>query len=91
VGASGASRRVDGWQLRALAPDEVRIELSGLADGDASLVLTSMAAAMASVHAADGGALVKAQKEAKALDRDDFHGWVKTMKQTIEQDFENSR
>lgn len=91
VGVSSASRRVHGWQLRALAPDEVRIEVSGLADADASLVLTSMAAAMARVHGADQEALAKAQKEAEALDRGVFHGWVKTMKQTIEQDFENSR
>ena len=91
VGSSSASRRIDGWQLRALAPDEVRIELSGLADADASLVLTSMAAAMASVHGVDPDALATARKEAKALDRDVFHGWVKTMRQTFEQDFENSR
>jgi uncharacterized protein (DUF2252 family) len=91
VGSSSASRRIDGWQLRALAPDEVRIELSGLADADASLVLRSMATAMASVHGADQSALTKAQQEARALDREVFHGWVKTMKQTIEQDFENSR
>lgn len=89
--ASRASVRVDGWQLRALAPDEVRIELSGLADADATLVLTSMAAAMVAVHGADRRALAQAQTEAKALDRDVFHGYVKTMKQTIEQDFENSR
>ena len=91
VRASRTSVRVHGWQLRALAPDEVRVELSGLADADVTLVLTSMAAAMAAVHGVDRPALAKAQKEAAALDRDVFHGYVKTMKQTIEQDFESSR
>ncbi|BBH17662.1 hypothetical protein Back2_19490 [Nocardioides baekrokdamisoli] len=89
--APRASARVAGWQLRALAPDEVRIELSGLADADVTLVLKSMGAAMASVHGVDRQAFEAAQREARALDPDVFRGYVKTMKQTIEQDFENSR
>lgn len=89
--APRACVRVGGWQLRGLAPDEVRVDLSGLADEDATLVLTSMASAMTAVHGVDPSAFAQAQKEAKGLDPDVFHGYVKTMKQTIGQDFENSR
>ena len=89
--APAACVRADGWQLRALAPDEVRIELSGLAGSDATLVVQSMAAATAVVHGVDRSALAQAQNEATAFDRDRFRDFVKTMKQTIEQDFENSR
>lgn len=91
LGAPHTSVRVHGWQLRALAPDEVRVDLSGLADADVTVVLTSMAAAMAAAHGVDRPALAKAQNEAGALDRDVFHGYVKTMKQTTAQDFDNSR
>lgn len=86
-----ASMRVDGWQLRALAPDEVRIELSGLAAEDAAAVLQAMAAAAVAVQGVDRDAQAKARKEAAAYDRGRFRDLVKTMKQTIQQDFENSR
>ena len=82
---------MEGWQLRALAPDEVRIELSGLDGADATLVLRSMGAAIATIHGVEPAALAQAQKEAGAFDRDVFHGYLKTMAQTFEQDFRNSQ
>lgn len=91
LGRPAASVRVDGWQLRALAPDEVRIELSGLSVDDATSVLSAMATAAVAVHGVDRSAQATAQKEAAAFDHETFHAYVKTMKQTIQQDFENSR
>lgn len=89
--APSASVRAHGWQIRALTPDAVRIELSGLGSGAETLLLTSMVEAMVVVHAVDPTAFAQAQAEAKALDADVFHGYVKTMKDTFEQDFGNSR
>ena len=91
LGAPASAVRIDGWQLRALAPEEVRIDLSRLAAGDETRVLRSMATVIAGVHGVDLAALAAAQHEAAALDRDVFHGYMKTMEQTIQQDFENSR
>ena len=56
--------RVHGWQLRRLAPDVVRIELSGLAADDAERVLRSMAQAVVDVHGVDRGALASARADA---------------------------
>ena len=56
--------RVHGWQLRRLAPDVVRIELSGLAAHDAERVLRSMAQAVVDVHGVDVDALAAARADA---------------------------
>jgi len=56
--------RVAGWQLRRLAPDVVRIELSGLAARDAERVVRSMAQAIVDVHGIEPGALAAARADA---------------------------
>ncbi|WP_328997528.1 DUF2252 domain-containing protein [Kribbella sp. NBC_00709] len=43
-------RRIDGWQLRALAPDVERITIESLRPRAVEVVLTSMARAAANVH-----------------------------------------
>jgi hypothetical protein len=45
-------RRVDGWQIRALAPDVQRITIENLHPKDTERILTSMARAAADVHGA---------------------------------------
>jgi Uncharacterized protein conserved in bacteria (DUF2252) len=71
--------RVHGWQLRRLAPDVVRIELSGLAVHDAERVLRSMAQAVVDVHGVDGGALAAARADAAGLGGDWLPDAVATM------------
>jgi hypothetical protein len=44
------SRRVEGWQLRRLAPDIVRVDLANLAVHDTERVLRSMAQTLVDVH-----------------------------------------
>jgi uncharacterized protein (DUF2252 family) len=68
VRGPAAAARIPGWQLRDLAPDVVRIELSGLAAKDSERLLRSMARATADVHATDPGALDAARREAEDLD-----------------------
>ena len=55
--------RVDGWQLRRLAPDVVRVELSGLRAHDCERVVRSMAYAAADVHGADPDAFAAARAQ----------------------------
>ena len=52
AGTSGPEplRRVDGWQIRRLAPDVLRIDLTGLASKQAKHLLRSMAQAVVNVH-----------------------------------------
>ena len=59
------SRRVHGWQLRRLAPDVVRIDVTALRPRGIELVLRSMASALADVHAADPRALHAARADAR--------------------------
>jgi hypothetical protein len=55
--------RVDGWQLRRLAPDVVRIELTGLVVRDAERVVRSMAQAIVDVHGSQPDALTAARSD----------------------------
>ena len=75
-GPSPASRS-DGWQLRALAPDEVRIEISALHAHATERVLHSMAHAVVNIHGV--GDLDAARKYAKALPKHWLHQAVATM------------
>jgi len=76
--------RVHGWQLRRLAPDVVRIELSGLAAHDAERVLHSMAQAVVDVHGVDGAALAAARADAAGLG----DGWLPDAVATMATDTE---
>jgi len=87
VRGPATSLRVAGWQLRDLAPDVVRIELSGLRPKDEARLLTSMARATAHVHAADPPALRAAQDQARALGAQDFAALVATMVDAVKTDF----
>jgi len=55
--------RVDGWQLRRLAPDVVRIELTELLAHDAERVVRSMAQAIVDVHGTRPDALTAARAD----------------------------
>jgi hypothetical protein len=59
--------RRDGWQVRRLSPDDVRIELTGLAAKDSTRLLRSMARATANVHAVDPGGLAESQHDANTV------------------------
>ena len=87
VKGPAAATRVRGWQVRDLAPDVVRIELSGLRPRDETLLLGSMARAAADVHAADRGAWKAARTQARDLRRKDFRGLVATMAEAVRADF----
>ncbi|HEY0117170.1 MAG TPA: DUF2252 family protein [Cellulomonas sp.] len=87
VKGPAAATRVLDWQVRDLAPDIVRIELSGLRPKDAELLLGSMARAAADVHAADEDAWKAARTEALGLDRAHFRRLVATMAEVVKADF----
>jgi hypothetical protein len=55
--------RIDGWQVRRLAPDVVRIEVGGLARHDVERVITSMAQAVVNIHGVDAAALASARAD----------------------------
>jgi hypothetical protein len=59
--------RDDGWQVRRLSPDDVRIELAGLAAKDSARLMRSMARATATVHAVDAGGLADSRHDANAV------------------------
>jgi hypothetical protein len=71
--------RVAGWQLRRLAPDVVRVDLSGLAARDAERVLRSMAQAVVDVHGVDPAALAAARADAAGRPDDWLADAVATM------------
>ncbi|GGO89290.1 hypothetical protein GCM10011584_18360 [Nocardioides phosphati] len=83
LGCSPDAVRVDGWQVRDLAPDLARIELSGLRRKDGGRLLGSMAAATVDVHGVDASAQEKARAEAHALDPHRFREAVGTMHQVV--------
>ena len=91
VKGPAAVARVADWHIRDLAPDVVRIELSGLQKSDARALLTSMAEATAGVHAADASAYEKARREARDLDPAVFAHQVDTMVACVEEDFASYR
>jgi hypothetical protein len=68
-----AASRVDGWQIRRLAPDVVRIDLAGLVARDAERVVRSMAQAVVDVHGTRPDALAAARAESAGLNP----GWLK--------------
>lgn len=83
-GPAGATR-VEGWQVRDLAPDVVRIRPTGLHHHDARRLLEAMSEAAADVHGADHEALARARAEAVA--ERDFRGLVATMAEVVRHDF----
>jgi hypothetical protein len=64
AGTSGPEpwRRADGWQIRRLAPDVLRIDLAGLAPRGAKRLLRSMAHAVVNVHGVAPTALAAARE-----------------------------
>ncbi len=78
LGPAGATR-VEEWQVRDLAPDVVRIELSGLPGHDARRLLRSMARATADVHGSDPAAGRAARSEAGTMSPEDLAGLVAEM------------
>ena len=69
VATRGAApmRRVDGWQVRRLAPDVQRIDLAGLGTRASTRLLRSMAQASLDVHGTDHRALSRARAAARRL------------------------
>jgi hypothetical protein len=64
--------RLEGWQLRRLAPDVARISLAGLATRDAQRVARSMAQAVVDVHGTQPDALTAARADHAGRDP----GWL---------------
>jgi hypothetical protein len=83
-GPAGAAR-VDGWQVRDLAPDVVRIRPAGLHRHEADRLLEAMAWAAADVHGADHAAIREAQAE--PVREHDFRALVSTMAEAVRADF----
>ena len=75
--------RVDGWQIRDLAPDVVRISLTGLPPRDARRLLCSMARAGADVQGVDPRAFARREK----VTRKAFRRYVATMADSIREDW----
>jgi hypothetical protein len=64
----GPSSRLDGWQIRRLAPDVLRIQLAGLSTHDCERLVRSMAEAVAGVHGVEGARLAAARVDCATLD-----------------------
>jgi hypothetical protein len=91
VRGPAGSARVDGWQVRDLAPDVVRIRPDGLHHHDSRRLLEAMARAAADVHAGDPGALRAAQGETDPVSEHDFRDLVSTMAGAVRADFREWR
>ena len=89
-GPAGATR-VQSWQVRDLAPDVVRIELSGLPRHHARRLLRSMARAVADVHGSEPGPASRAREEAAALGAERFGSLVDTMRKATLDDLDRWR
>lgn len=87
VEGPGAAARVDGWQVRDLAPDVVRIELAGLRRKGARRLLKSMARATADVHHTEPDAWRLARREARSWQPRELHDLVRTMVEVVKADF----
>ncbi|MFL6089037.1 MAG: DUF2252 family protein [Aeromicrobium sp.] len=87
-GAAGATR-VGDWQVRDLAPDVVRIELSGLHAKNAARLLRSMARAAADVHGSDPSAFAAAR--ADPLTAAEFAAMVHAMVDVTKADWQSYR
>ena len=85
LGPAGATR-VEDWQVRDLAPDVVRIELSGLPRHDARRLLRSMARATADVHGSDPAAGRIARTEAASTTPDDLAALTAELAQVTRDD-----
>lgn len=79
----GQAMRVDGWQIRDLAPDVVRICLVGLPAKNAQRLLRSMARAGADVQGVDARAFARRDK----VTRKTFRAYVATMVDAVRQDW----
>jgi len=64
----GPSLRVEGWQIRRLAPDVARIKLDGLSTHDCERLVRSMAEAVAGVHGVNPARLAAARTDCATLD-----------------------
>jgi hypothetical protein len=84
-GPAGATR-VEDWQVRDLAPDVVRIELSGLPRHHERHLLHSMSRAMADVHGAESEAGRLAREDAGRLDAKELVAMVANMKDATHRD-----
>jgi hypothetical protein len=79
--------RVEGWHVRDLAPDIVRIELAGLDHHDSERLLTAMARATADVHGSDPEGFASAVAAADSLGRSGFREAVDTMVASTKSDY----
>jgi hypothetical protein len=61
--------RVDGWLIRRLAPDAVRIDIARLAPHAIERVVVAMAQAVVDVHGVDPDALAAARTDSATLGR----------------------
>jgi hypothetical protein len=91
VRGPAAATRIDGWQVRDLAPDVLRIELTGLPGRDAVDVLAAMAGAAADVHGTDPAAYQEARGEADVLRHREFRELVDEMAARTQADHEAFR
>lgn len=71
--------RVDGWQVRRLAPDVQRIALPGLVAHDVERVVRSMAQALVDVHGTEPAALAAARIDSQSLPGDWLENAVDAM------------
>lgn len=71
--------RVDGWQIRRLAPDVQRIELTGLVTHDVERIVRSMAQAVVDVHGTEPAALTAARADSEHLPGDWLNDAVDAM------------
>jgi hypothetical protein len=71
--------RRQAWQIRALSPDAVRIDLTRPLGHDTEEVFRSMAQEMANVHAVDHAAWSAARTDSEGLGRDWLHDVVREM------------
>jgi hypothetical protein len=85
-GPAGATRVLD-WQVRDLAPDVVRIELSGLAHHDSKRLLRAMAGATADVHGVVPEAFAQARAEVDSFGRGAFRDAVRAMVDSTRDDY----
>ena len=79
----GPGLRLDGWQIRRLAPDVARIRIDGLSTHDCERVVRSMAEAVAGVHGVDPPGLAAARADSAALGDDWLRDAVHVMVEDI--------
>lgn len=87
IAGPGAAARVADWQVRDLAPDVVRIELTGLDGRPATRLLRAMARATADVHGVDVAGFAAAVTEVERLGHAGFRDAVDTMAGLTRADF----